>query len=824
VTSKLASLLVQEGLISPKKMAEAFQRQVIYGGALDTILLEMELLDEHVLIEAMGRASGLPTAGDLPSREALDAAGVTKWFPQALIEKYRAVPVAVDGNVVRVLVTDPPDRRQLDELGYQLSRSIDPIVVPEHRFAHAVELVYSIPVPARFSSLAAKIRQRNGEEAMPPSRPAPSVVPQAKLPEVPVEPTPRSAVVEPAAPRVSNDESATPRITLREADAPKPLTTEVTQPVSSVMSGSDVTPMLLKEAIAAIDGATERDAILEALCRGARARLEFVALFMVHGGTAAGRMALGAEWLPREMLGTLSINLETSSAFRTAVQTRSPYLGKIGEEAAGPALHKLGRKPPLPAVLLPVVLKERTVALVYGDAGGKPIDVGLLGELSTAVSAAARGFQRLILRQKGADYSTASTGGAAAKVAAAVENPAKTKSPGAGWRKADDVDTAKLDAVKPVAAPQTVEMTAEPTGPIPVAMMPDSPSVEIETQMEMDADPALTADDRDLPRSPSSRDGRERRSTVVGFRPLGTDVPLLAAAQAAVSGPAMTDADALILSVTGEDEHARMSVEALLLLNDRGAEAVVKQMPGPLKIDRHALRGPMPPLAEHGPLLAALGRFGAVAAKPLAARLADPSIEVRFYATLALGPLKVPSTVPALGQRLWDADAGVRNAAATGLARFEIGPEMRALTESLRGELPGPDQQRQQHAAEALGILRDVPSVPRLIELVKHPEAALARVARRALIDITKQDFTNSRWRWRAWWERHRHEPRLEWMLEGLSHNESDVRTSAAEELRALGGGETFGYYADQPKREREEARRRWTEWWRKKSPEARPR
>ena len=78
---RLASLLVQESLVSAKKMAEAFQRQVIYGGTLDTILLEMDVIDEPALVDAMGRASQLPTAGDLPSAESLQSAGASRWFP-----------------------------------------------------------------------------------------------------------------------------------------------------------------------------------------------------------------------------------------------------------------------------------------------------------------------------------------------------------------------------------------------------------------------------------------------------------------------------------------------------------------------------------------------------------------------------------------------------------------------------------------------------------------------------------------------------------------------------------------------------------------------
>jgi len=84
MTSRLASLLVQDGLVSAKKMAEAFQRQVIYGGTLDTILLEMDVVDEATLLDALGRSSALPIAGDLPSLEQLQAADVQKWMPPAM--------------------------------------------------------------------------------------------------------------------------------------------------------------------------------------------------------------------------------------------------------------------------------------------------------------------------------------------------------------------------------------------------------------------------------------------------------------------------------------------------------------------------------------------------------------------------------------------------------------------------------------------------------------------------------------------------------------------------------------------------------------------
>ena len=52
-------------------MEKAFQRQVIYGGSLDTILLEMSLVPEERLTQYLALASGLPPAAPLGRLPAL---------------------------------------------------------------------------------------------------------------------------------------------------------------------------------------------------------------------------------------------------------------------------------------------------------------------------------------------------------------------------------------------------------------------------------------------------------------------------------------------------------------------------------------------------------------------------------------------------------------------------------------------------------------------------------------------------------------------------------------------------------------------------------
>ena len=56
------------------------------------------------------------------------------------------------------------------------------------------------------------------------------------------------------------------------------------------------------------------------------------------------------------------------------------------------------------------------------------------------------------------------------------------------------------------------------------------------------------------------------------------------------------DVDGLLSSVERQDEHAAMSADALVQMGDCAAAALVARLPGPLRLDRHTLRGATPPL------------------------------------------------------------------------------------------------------------------------------------------------------------------------------------------------------------------------------------
>jgi len=138
--SRLSSLLVRDGLVGVKRMEKAFQRQVIYGGSLDTILLEMNLVPEERLTQYLALASGLPPA-KRDEADRIEAEALATLSPE-VAQQFRAVPLGFDGEALRVLVCSPLEINELEDLADLLDRPLQPLITPEYRWHLAFAKVY----------------------------------------------------------------------------------------------------------------------------------------------------------------------------------------------------------------------------------------------------------------------------------------------------------------------------------------------------------------------------------------------------------------------------------------------------------------------------------------------------------------------------------------------------------------------------------------------------------------------------------------------------------------------------------------------------------
>src|SRR5262249_3861544 len=152
-----------------------------------------------------------------------------------------------------------------------------------------------------------------------------------------------------------------------------------------------------------ISKAASRNEAFESLCELAGRRPQDAAVFTIHGPTAVLRVAAGLDG--PESTRELPVPLESAAAFRTAVQTGSPYLGPV-DDASRQVLALLGRAP-AQALFLPIKVVGRVVALLYGDHGQRPPRSDDVGDLVVATGETGRAFHTLILRSKRGTFAAA---------------------------------------------------------------------------------------------------------------------------------------------------------------------------------------------------------------------------------------------------------------------------------------------------------------------------------------------------------------------------------------------------------------------------------
>ncbi len=269
-----------------------------------------------------------------------------------------------------------------------------------------------------------------------------------------------------------------------------------------------------------------------------------------------------------------------------------------------------------------------------------------------------------------------------------------------------------------------------------------------------------------------------------------------------------------LIAAQSEERRAEL-IRGLFFLGEAALPALVQAFPGPLSWDRHAPSGPIPAGRDVSVVARALVAFGERAVPYVSALMSSGQADQRFYAALVAAELVHPDLIDAAAERIHDPDPGVRRIACALLPRlagYRGFEEVRVVIRRT-ARLRGKDTSRRWQAVDALAALRDVAIVDKLIDLLKEDDAELVDHVHRALVILTCDDMGRSHRRWRAWHDKRGERHRVEWLIDGLMHDDASIRTLAGTELERL-TQERYGYQPGAPRRDRERVQRRYRRWW----------
>lgn len=402
MAERLGQHLLRKGAISQSQLQEALRTQQFFGGNLGSHLIQLGYLEEDELGEALAELLGVPYAGRevLRHPEPLAVAAL----PADFTKKHRALPFRLEKNELHVALQNPRDALGLHEASFLTGLQIVPYVSPEFRLLQAIEKHYKVRLDRHHGirvpgASPAPGASRSGNETA-------KAPPASKGPELGLDGRPLDAPAEavdfrsPATPGVPSDrspaESPPPSIRMlvdREPPGADPRETPPAAVPPAPVSG-------LEEAARGIVEARDRDAVARVALGWLSARYRRAALLSVQRDLAVGWTGIGPDFEP-ERIKKVQVDLKVPSIFSTFRDMRTIYFGPVPSVPANQDLFTyLGGRLPAAALVVPVAIKSRLVALLYADNGEEAMPPPDLVSVRRLAAKIALGLEVLILRNK----------------------------------------------------------------------------------------------------------------------------------------------------------------------------------------------------------------------------------------------------------------------------------------------------------------------------------------------------------------------------------------------------------------------------------------
>ena len=365
---KVAEFLLEQGWITSAQIEEAGRTQGFFGGQIETHLLKLGYVSEQVLGEALTEVTGIPFA----SWERLRAAPASALdaMPVRLVEKHRVCPFRLEEGQLRIATLAPRDAVALREIQAATGHTVEPWITIEPRLYQALERHFRLRFEGT-KGITLPPRPGDGPRVRPKPATGEDAAPQAAESEMGLDGRPLDA-------EASIDDDVYGRTDLAQTSD------------SSSMEALDK----------ALSTASDRDELADAIfafCAGFSSRCGMFAVGKeaIRGVAGRGRAFTG------DILRKLTVPVGSGTLFDTALQSRDFYFGVVPALPANRDLYTaLGGRLPANVMLLPIVLKERTVALLYLDGDDAALPRPDIPAMLRVAAKAGLAFEMLLLRNK----------------------------------------------------------------------------------------------------------------------------------------------------------------------------------------------------------------------------------------------------------------------------------------------------------------------------------------------------------------------------------------------------------------------------------------
>lgn len=413
--------LASKGLLTVDGLRRARDAQRGRLGRLDTEIVDLQLMSEAAVLDALGKFHKTRTVSGSELEFASPAA--VRMLTSRIASRLGVVPFKIEGKTLSVATLSPGDLLVEDEIAQQTGCMVASFVTLEIRFVEALNRYYHAPITARYAGLikrlsghreprestAVRISDRELEHSPEPGIPAGGDRRKAERRQAPPRPVVEEALelsteeldlfpslrgVPEAAVATTGGLSGEVELA-RDGSAPTPTTAEpAPEPVEI---GSE---QLLEAASLAMQNVEMRDDIADAML-GFCAPLFRRRMMLVRRGEAIIGWRGEGTGVDERVVRAVSIPTSEVSVFSGLLQGVEFWLGPLPSMPQNDELvQALGGGSPKDCFVLPVRVRDKVVCFLYGDnqdggVGGLP-----LGQLKRLAAKAGIAFQIYLMKGK----------------------------------------------------------------------------------------------------------------------------------------------------------------------------------------------------------------------------------------------------------------------------------------------------------------------------------------------------------------------------------------------------------------------------------------
>ncbi len=387
-----------------RQVEDALARQTLYGGDLITNLLEVApppATEELALTAALAESLEL-AAASVDALRSPDESAVSR-VPRHVAEEHGFVPIAIRDGAIVIALAEPLSEVAHDEVEAALGANVIQEAAPIVRLRQALERAYGVEMDRRTRRLAAILDGRSPDATARGRSMIPDLPDDPMAPDVSLTPTPIAA--SPSRP----PPATTIRTARPGADALKwfvrsarsdPAPTPDQPPPSMPSTRRRRGPFTRADAEKVFVDPQSTDAVLGAVLEFAQQFFAYVALFLVHEDLAEGWDAAGPG-AAGDRVRKMGVPLDLPSAFASARTTRTQQLGPRARDGLDAVIASDLERPAFgDALVAPVVVGKRVVALLYADDAGEAIDATEVADVIATIANAGAALARMILKKK----------------------------------------------------------------------------------------------------------------------------------------------------------------------------------------------------------------------------------------------------------------------------------------------------------------------------------------------------------------------------------------------------------------------------------------